>query len=256
MSRFYSIIGITAFILAGLVLTPLSGPLKYFLVIAVLVALLTILAIGAAWIRSQLYVRTICKGKPDRNMIAITFDDGPDPRNTPAILKILQKYDAKASFFIIGKKAEGNESLVLDIYNAGHTVGNHSYAHSNLFPVHSVNRISEEIEKTTHILEGITSNKVKYFRPPFGVTNPRIHRGLRGSGLKVIGWNRRSLDTSIRNPDSVVQRISKRLKAGDIILLHDSSDHIADILEQILNISKQKGLKCVSLDTLLENKHL
>lgn len=185
-------------------------------------------------------------------MIAITFDDGPDTRNTPEILKILQKYDSKASFFIIGKKAEANKAIVLDIYNGGHTVGNHSYAHSNLFPVQSVKRISEEIEKTNHILERITSSKVKYFRPPFGVSNPRIYRGLRGSGLKVIGWNLRSLDTSIRNPDSVVQRISKRLKAGDIILLHDSTDQIAEILEQVLNISRLKGLKCVSLDTLLE----
>ena len=124
--------------------------------------------------------------------------------------------------------------------------------HSNLFPVYSGKRISEEIEKTNDILEGITTHKVKYFRPPFGVTNPRIYRGLRGSGLKVIGWNIRSLDTRIENPDSVVRRITKRLQAGDIILLHDSSDHIAEILEQLMHISKQKGLKCVSLDTLLK----
>ena len=124
--------------------------------------------------------------------------------------------------------------------------------HSNLFPVYSGKRISEEIEKTNDILEGITTHKVKYFRPPFGVTNPRIHRGLRRLDLKVIGWNIRSLDTRIENPDSVVQRITKRMKAGDIILLHDSSDHIAEILEQLIHISKQKRLKCVSLDTFLE----
>lgn len=253
MSRFYTIIGITVLILAGLVLSSLSNPLKLTLILTVLVALVAILAIGAYWIRSQLYVRTICKGDPDRKEIAITFDDGPDPGSTPEILKILQKYDAKVSFFLIGKNAEANEAIVRDIYNAGHTIGNHSYAHSNLFPVQSVRSISEEIEKTSRILERITSSKVKYFRPPFGVTNPRIYRGLQGSALKVIGWNLRSLDTSIRDPDSIVQRISKRLKAGDIILLHDSTDHIAGILEQVLNISREKGLKCVSLDTFLEN---
>ena len=252
MLRFYTIIGIFALILAAVILSPLSNPLKYCLIITVLFALLAVLAIGASWINSQLYVRSICKGDPEKNMIAITFDDGPDTTNTPEILNILQKYDCKASFFVIGKKAESNEALVLSTFKAGHTIGNHSYNHSNLFPFYSAKTISEEIVKTNDILGKITATKMKYFRPPFGVTNPRIYRGLQGTDLKVIGWNIRSLDTSIRNPDSVVHRISKRLNAGDIILLHDSTDHIAEILEQIISISKQKGLKCVSLDTLLE----
>ncbi len=252
MLRFYTIIGISAFILAAVIFSPLSNPLKYCLIIIVLIALLAILTIGASWIKSQLFVRSICKGDPERNMIAITFDDGPDTTNTPVILKILQKYDCKASFFVIGNKAENNVEIVQDTFNAGHTVGNHSYSHSNLFPVFSGIRISEEIVKTNDILERVTTHKVKYFRPPFGVTNPRIYRGLRGLDLKVIGWNIRSLDTRNENPDSVVQRISKRLKAGDIILLHDSSEHIAEILEQLIHISKQKKLRCVSLDMLLK----
>ena len=252
MLRFYTIIGISTLILAAVIFSPLSNPLKYCLIIIILIALLAILTIGASWIKSQLYVRSICKGDPERNMIAITFDDGPDSTNTPEILKILQKYDCKASFFVIGKKAENNEDIVRDTFNEGHTIGNHSYKHSNLFPVFSGKRISEEIVKTNDILEGFTTHKVKYFRPPFGVTNPRIHRGLRGLDLNVIGWNIRSLDTRIENPDSVVQRISKRLKAGDIILLHDSSDHIAEILEQLLEHIKKEKLECVSLDTLLD----
>ena len=252
MLRFYTIIGISALILAAAIFSPLSDPVKYCLIIIVLIALLAILTIGASWIKSQLYVRSICKGDPERNMIAITFDDGPDTTNTPEILKILQKYDCKASFFVIGKKAENNEDIVMDTFTEGHTIGNHSYKHSNLFPIFSGKRISEEIVRTNNILEGITANKVKYFRPPFGVTNPRIYRGLRGLDLKVIGWNIRSLDTRIENPESVVQSISKRLRAVDIILLHDSSDHIAEMLEQLLQISRQKGLKCVSLDTFLE----
>ena len=248
MPRFYTIIGITVLILAGLVLVPISDPMKFSLIIAVLVALVAILARGAYRISSQLYVRSFCKGDPDKNNIAITFDDGPDPVKTPEILRVLRKYDAGASFFLIGNKAEANRALVSEIHKAGHTVGNHSYSHSNRFPIISVRSISEEILKTSAILEEITGRKVKYFRPPFGVTNPRIYRGLRGSGLEVVGWSIRSLDTSIKDPDSVVQRIIKGLKAGDIILLHDSTDHIVEILEQVLKISSQKGLKCVSLD--------
>jgi peptidoglycan/xylan/chitin deacetylase (PgdA/CDA1 family) len=168
-------------------------------------------------------------------------------------LEILQKYDCSASFFIIGKKTENNEDIVRDMFAAGHSIGNHSYEHSNLFPLLSGKKITEDIAKTSDILQGITGTKVKYFRPPFGVTNPRIYRGLRGSDLKVIGWSVRSFDTKNEEAGTVVKRITRRLKGGDIILLHDTSDHILDILEKFMQEIEKSDLRPVALDTLFED---
>ncbi len=225
-----------SFVTALIISLALSIPDTYKLIICVLIlfAYLAIMIWASSNIRSSFFVKTLNSNPNIKNKLAITFDDGPDSKNTPAILDLLNKYNAKASFFIIGSKAEKNKDLLKDIYNNNHLIGNHSYSHSNLFPLKSVKKIKSEILKTNKIIEEITNSDNKYFRPPFGVINPLIFMAVKQMNLTTIGWSVRSLDTKNENPEIVLKRITKKIKGGDIILFHDTSKNILEILEKFL----------------------
>ena len=252
MGRFYITTGIYVLIAATLFLIPISVTTRLALLFTGLLSLLAVLFYGASRISSQFFVPSTCKGDRASNQVAVTFDDGPHPARTLEIMETLERFNCKASFFFTGAKVAGNENVVKALAAGGHSIGNHSFSHSGLFPLFRGKAISGEIRETNRILEGITGNPVKYFRPPFGVTNPNIHRGLHGSGLQVIGWSIRSFDTRNEEAEKVIRRITRKLRGGDIILLHETSDHILQVLEQLLPVIDRRGLKCVSLDRLLE----
>ncbi|MEN8157063.1 MAG: polysaccharide deacetylase family protein [Bacteroidota bacterium] len=244
---------------AILLLLPLPGRLNLFLAGSVLLILLLILARGASRINSQIFVRTLCRSdqtgsQESLDQVALTFDDGPHPDRSRMIMELLERYRCKATFFLTGAKVEGNEKLVREMVDLGHLIGNHSYSHSNLFPLFRSSRIAEEIGRTNRLLEEVTNRPVRYFRPPFGVTNPNISRGLKGLGVEVIGWSIRSMDTRNEPPEKVVGRIMRQIRGGDIILLHETSDHILEILEQLLPAIRQRGLDSVPVDQLLSGR--
>ncbi|MFH0756132.1 MAG: polysaccharide deacetylase family protein [Bacteroidota bacterium] len=251
MKGFYYITGL--FILAGTVLFLISMPwtLKLCFLGSTLLVLLAILAYGAYRIDSQMFVRTICAGNRSGKLVAISFDDGPHHTRSAGIMEILDRFNCKATFFLTGSKLKGNEDVVKAMVAKGHTVGNHSFSHSNLFPLLGSDQISLEIRETNRLLEDITGESVRYFRPPFGVTNPRIYRGLRGLDMQVTGWSIRSLDTRNEEAEVVVGRIMKKVRGGDIILLHETSEYILNILEQLLPLLSQRELACVNLDQFL-----
>jgi peptidoglycan/xylan/chitin deacetylase (PgdA/CDA1 family) len=214
-------------------------------------AFIAVIVLGSSRISSGMFVHAICRGDPGRHQVAITFDDGPDPVRSPEILEILRRHNCQATFFLTGEKVTGNESIVRDMATAGHTIGNHSFSHSSFFPFFSAGNIAGEILATNQAIEGITGRKVLYFRPPFGVTNPNISRGLRGLEMKVAGWSIRSYDTCNESAEVVLRRISGKLRGGAIILLHETPENVPEILEQLLQILEYRGLEAVSLDTLL-----
>ncbi len=250
MWRFYFTLMLFLLLTALLLVIPASATLRILLAGLLLLFLVVTVAIGAFTIRSQFFVKAFCKGDPESNLVAITFDDGPHPVRTPEILQILDRFNSKASFFLIGKRMEGNEGVVRKVHAAGHTIGNHSYSHSNRFPFFPGSRIEGEVRDTNQLIEGITGTKVRYFRPPFGVTNPRIRRGLRNSGLQVIGWSIRSFDTRGASAEKTVRRITRGIGGGDIVLLHETSENILQILEQLIPRISEMGFSCVSLDQM------
>jgi len=134
----------------------------------------------------------------------------------------------------------------------GHSIGNHSHSHSNFFPLFSTARIRNEIQETNCILEKISGRPVRFFRPPFGVTNPNIAGGINGLGMEVAGWSIRSFDTRNEPAEKVVQRIMKKIGGGQVILLHETSAHILEILQELLPAIGRQGLSCVTLDKLLD----
>jgi peptidoglycan/xylan/chitin deacetylase (PgdA/CDA1 family) len=205
---------------------------------SILVLLILFLVYASYYIGSGVYVKAICK--PDAPGVVLTFDDGVDENQTPKVLDVLKKYDAKAIFFIIGEKAEKHPHLVQRIVAEGHKIGIHSYTHKPIFPILAYDNMHKEVWDTKEILEKITGEIVDLFRPPFGVTNPNIGKVVEELNLKTIGWNIRSLDTNMSQDRlQVAERVSQKLTGRDIILLHDDRQGSEILLEALLkNIEK------------------
>ena len=203
---------------------------------------------ASANINSGIYLKAICKLKTNEKTVALTFDDGPDSKITPQVLNVLAQYNIKALFFCIGNKIKGNEELIKRIVEEGHILGNHSYNHKPTFPLFSASKMKTDIEQCNMEIIRITREKTNLFRPPFGVTNPTIAKIVRELKYKTIGWNIRSFDTIRKQPHKVAARVNRKLKPGSIILLHDNTENITQILEEIINFAQKTGYKFIRAD--------
>ncbi len=183
--------------------------------------------------------------------ISLTFDDGPHPELTYSILDILDRFNAKATFFCIGKHIETYPKIVKEISVRGHSIGNHSYSHGNFIAFSSKSKWLEEIQKTDAIIKELTNDTPSLFRPPFGVTTPKLAKAIKETEHKVIGWNNRPFDTVLKNKDLVLKRIIKHISPGGIILLHDTQPNTLYILERLLLHLKQHQFEVVTINDLL-----
>ena len=246
------------------------------LVIILLISLLFfkgyffIIFLGLAWvyigltiygvfnIQAGYFLKTHCFAPTSEKIASLTFDDGIDTELTPQILDILLKYDIKATFFIVGKTInnhkeitgeilEKNIAILNRINDEGHLIGNHTYKHLPTLSMNSPNVIYDELELTHKLIQTITGKSVKFFRPPYGVTNPSIRNAVKKMGYDVIGWSLRSFDTKL-TPDKVMKRITRKLSPGSIILLHDNrkntTEHLSEYIEYILS----QNYKFIRLD--------
>lgn len=211
-----------------------------------LLIILAILFYASYNINSGIYVKAKCKLKEKSNAVALTFDDGVDLYQTPKVLEVLKRHNVKATFFIIGEKAERNPEIVEAILAGGHKIGIHTYSHKGTFPLLSYVKTYEEIKKTQVILEKISKQPVTLFRPPFGVTNPNIGKVVKKINLQTIGWSIRSYDTNMsRERLEVVNKIVKKIKGNDIILLHDDRKDSDVLVDELLNRLKIIGYQTV-----------
>lgn len=206
-------------------------------------------------IRSCVYVKAYCKGAIREKVVALTFDDGPDPASTPKVLDILREHNIKALFFVIGERAERHPDLIERIVGEGHAIGNHSYSHTGSFPMKSARAMIGEMERTDAVIENITGFTPDLFRPPFGVTNPIVGKAVRQRGYKVVGWNIRSLDTTGRSDEKVMGRIKKGLRPGAVILLHDDRERAPRLLGRILDLLAMENYSTQRPDILLGLKN-
>ena len=213
---------------------------------SLLILLILYLVYASYYIGSGVYVKTICR--PNTHGVVLTFDDGVDEVQTPKVLEVLKKHDAKAIFFIIGEKAEKYPHLVQRIVSEGHKIGIHSYTHKPIFPILAYDNMHKEVWDTKEILEKITGETVDLFRPPFGVTNPNVGKVVEELNLKTIGWNIRSLDTNMSQDRlQVAERVSQKLTGKDIILLHDDRQGSEILLEALLKNIEKLGHKVTLL---------
>jgi len=202
-------------------------------------------------IRKNIYIKSINSG-PEKT-ICLTFDDGPAPNFTPKILEILKKHNIKGTFFLIGKNVLSNQKLVEKISNEGHSIGNHTYYHKATFPLLPIKKMAKEIEMTTKLIEQITFNKIKIFRPSFGITNPNINRVLNKLNLKSIGWDIRSLDTVISDSTILYNRVIKGIdNGGSIILFHDRCKNTVEVLENIIIYCQSKNFQFKTIPEIID----
>ena len=174
----------------------------------------------------------------------LTLDDGPDPVDTPAILDLLDEYEAKATFFVIGKKAAKYPELIREIHRRGHQVGNHSWSHPQatfwmLGPV----RTYREIARCQDVIRGILGEAPKFFRAPVGHYNFFVHPVLTRFGLRLIGWNSRGYDGVKARLEDVLARIGETAKDGSIVLAHESSPIAAEVVRGVLELAREQGLE-------------
>lgn len=211
-----------------------------------------IIIYGASQIRSNYFVNSVNRGSMDA--IALTFDDGPDFETTLRILDVLDADNIKATFFVIGKKAEAHPQIINEIVTRGHTVSNHSYSHSNMIGFFSVKKLNADIEKCSEVLYKIIGEKPLFFRPPFGVTNPRYELVLKKLKLVSIGWTVRSFDTTTKSKEKLFERITSSVSPGAIILLHDTNQITLETLPLLIQYFRKKNIGIVTLPELINKK--
>jgi peptidoglycan/xylan/chitin deacetylase (PgdA/CDA1 family) len=253
MSRFgiLNTLYIAGFALIGQMV--LSGYTTYFALIFLVLSYLLILIFGVFRVGFEFFMEIENAGDSRYNEIAISFDDGPHPEITQKVLEKLNRFGVKAAFFCIGKNAEAQREIVKEIHDSGHIIGNHSYQHTNNFPIFSSSKIKNDLEKCSKIITDLTGIKPRFFRPPFGITNPRIAKAVKTLDLTVVGWSLRTFDTS-KSPSKVIHKIKKNLTGGDLILLHDNHEGIIEILDFLIPFAEENGLKFVRPDELIKKE--
>lgn len=185
--------------------------------------------------------------------IALTFDDGPT-EFTPKFLDILKEHNIKATFFCIGKQIEKYPETFRRIIAEGHSVGNHTFSHSNNTGFLSTSKMIQEIEKCDEVMLKISNFKTDLYRPPFGVTNPNIAKAINKTNKKSIGWNVRSLDTVITDEKKILKKITKKLKKGSIILLHDTSEKTYRVLVELLLFLEREKFSTFTIDSIINSE--
>jgi peptidoglycan/xylan/chitin deacetylase (PgdA/CDA1 family) len=251
MLKFKIVNSITIVLLLIITFSNLS---KWYLFV-VLICWFILTLIGSFNIKWNYHLESLnCDHKIQENQVAITFDDGPNNEFTPQVLNLLKRYNANATFFCIGKHIKENPELLKKIIAEGHVVGNHTYTHDEKFGFFKTKNVIAELLETNTIIKKLTGLETKLFRPPFGVTNPRIKKAIFGTDLQSIGWSVRSLDTTSKSSRSIIKSIQKKVKKGDVILLHDTSSKSIEVLEQLLVILKEKQMESVTVSTLFNIK--
>jgi peptidoglycan-N-acetylglucosamine deacetylase len=254
MSRYY--ITSTAFLVLFLVSLSLKGifPISIYWFIALVIVYLLANGVGSFYLSAQYFVKVLSTGDNKSQAIAITFDDGPMAGKTNKILDVLQRHQVAGAFFCIGYRIRQNEELTKRMHNEGHLIGNHSYWHRLTFDWQSTSKIKKELADTDKAIHETIGHTPKFFRPPFGVTNPMVARAVQQRNYTVIGWSVRSFDTVTKDKEKLLRRVTKRLKAGDIVLFHDHSDSMLAILPDFIKHVSKVGLKIVRLDELIKVK--
>ena len=184
--------------------------------------------------------------KRSRKVVALTFDDGPNPNTTPAALELLKKYNAKGTFFMVGKAVAGNEEIIKQVVAEGHQIGNHSWSHPLLTKI-SLEQAKSQINDTTEALKKASGQDVHIMRPPYGGINAAIQAAVDQS---FILWDVDTLDWKNRNTASIMKEVRKA-RPGSIILMHDVHQTSINALPTVLQYLTEQGFELVTIDELM-----
>ena len=248
--------------LAGVVLSvrsAVAGPPPLPVALGCALAYVAFFLAGVLVLRLRVFVDAVVRGAEGARGVALTFDDGPHPEHTRAVMDALEARDARGTFFVIGRKAKQHPDLVREIVRRGHTLGVHGFEHDRLFSLRGARRVRADLEACLRTLSEIAGARPTLFRPPIGHTNPAIARVADQLGLVVVGWSAAARD-GVRGarPEDVVRRIRPSLEDGAIVLLHDAAERddrvpvAATALPLLFDAIEAQGLRVVPLASFLD----
>lgn len=187
--------------------------------------------------------------------VALTFDDGPHPQGTPAVLEVLRERNATATFFLAGEQVERRPALAAEIVAAGHRVELHCHRHRNLLRL-SAREFLDDAERARAVIEEASGQAIADYRPPYGIFSATTLRAVQRRGWRPVLWSRWGRDWNRgATAESIAHRASADIEAGDIVLLHDADYYSAPgswartaaALPPILEEIEGRGLKATSL---------
>ncbi|HZO91789.1 MAG TPA: polysaccharide deacetylase family protein [Chthonomonadaceae bacterium] len=194
------------------------------------------------------------KADTGQKCVALTFDDGPDPRYTPRILAILRRYGARATFFEVGRQVQAYPALARAVAAQGNVIGNHTYSHPYLDRKPGW-EVAQEIAQCDSCLEAVLGRHSYLFRPPRGDWNPTIFREVRRRGDHLILWTFAVEHREARTPQAMAARALRLVRPGSILLMHDGADSTREktvqALPLILEGLRARGYRCVTVPELL-----
>lgn len=231
----------------------LRGAERNWTVAAIWAIYLPIFVCGLVFIRMNFFCPAVCRGPGDKMKLALTFDDGPDPKSTPPLLELLAREKIAATFFCIGEKVAANPQLAARIAAEGHLLGNHSHRHPWYFSLLWGPFLKRELADAQRAIENAAGVAPIFFRPPMGMTSPPLSRVAREMKLTVIGWDVRSLDTVVP-ARKAVERIVKQAHGGSIIVLHDGgalASSLSEIAASAIKELRARGFLFERVDSLL-----
>lgn len=217
-------------------------------------------AYAAMYPESQIFGRVLVAGE-DPSEIALTYDDGPNPAATPALLDVLAERRVRATFFLIGDFVRQERSLARRVAEAGHAIGCHSMTHPRLAWQRG-RRVVWEIRESQHVVEDATGQAVRLFRPPHGARRPMVLGVARELGLTTVQWNVSCEDWALDSAAAVVQRAERgiaragRRRVGSNVLLHDGSHrglgatrmHTVEATRRLVEHFGNEGMRFVGVD--------
>ncbi|UOQ48770.1 polysaccharide deacetylase family protein [Gracilibacillus caseinilyticus] len=184
----------------------------------------------------------------DAKKVAITFDDGPHPENTLEILDILDQYEMKATFFMLGSRVDFYPDIAREVAKRGHEIGNHTWHHKDLTTVGKA-KIKEEVQSTADVIKEATGEAPTAFRPPYGAINDEIRSVV---DLDSTLWTIDTEDWKSHDPDAILQMVKDTIEDGSIILMHDIHSTTVDGFKKVAAYLKQEGYYAVTVSQLNE----
>ncbi len=230
---------------------------KYVLII---VSIIGLFIYGFAYPKSEIFGRVIYRlNLPNKKVVALTFDDGPNGAYTEEVLNILEEESIRGTFFLIGKNVEVYPEIAREIAGRGHCIGNHSYSHPWLLPFKAKGALIAEISKAEEAIYNATGVRPKLFRPPHGFRTPWMVSTIHEMGYKIIMWDDMTTDyiTSSKSED-IAKHIISHVRPGSIIVLHDGLNlnhgvkrtNATKALKTIIKDLKGRGYGFVSLQEI------
>ncbi|UQZ35698.1 polysaccharide deacetylase family protein [Paenibacillus sp. PK3_47] len=195
-----------------------------------------------------------------RTEFALTFDDGPDPQYTPLLLDLLKRYDAKATFFVVGSHAEQNPEIIRRMHAEGHLIGIHNYVHKTNWLMRPAT-VKRQIKRTDDIIYSITGERSTYYRPPWGIVN--LFDFSKRRQVQIVLWSAMFGDWKAKlGADRLTEKMLSKLNPGEVMLLHDcgttlgadphAPKHMLVALERMLREAQNRGLSSIRIDEMIK----